>query len=159
LPGLRRNIRTQVAWKVIDPDRAARVGSEQLGDALAHLAGRLVGEGDREDRLVRTRQAACEEIRDAVDEDARLAGSRACEDEQRPPAVLDRLALFGVQALEERRRVGGGRFGGGWHSRRIDLGAAAATAPARYGCAPCARERSRSTSAASSVPSAARSSP
>ena len=57
-----------------DPERPAPVRAEQPLQALRHLAGRLVREGDRED-LVRLRADGVDQVRDAVGEDARLRRS------------------------------------------------------------------------------------
>jgi hypothetical protein len=82
-----------------DPHRAGRAAHEQL-DALAHLLRRLVRERDRED-LVRARLPRAQQIGDPVCQDARLARSRAGQDQERPLPRRDRLALRRVQALEE----------------------------------------------------------
>ena len=81
-----------------DPDRA-RDRAEQIFETLAHLPGRLVGEGDRED-LVRLHAAGVDQVRDAVGEHARLAGARAGDDEERAFGRENRLALRGVQVCE-----------------------------------------------------------
>ena len=47
------------------------------------------------------RVAVADEIGDAAGDDARLAGTGAGEDQQRPVDVQDRFALFGVQGVEE----------------------------------------------------------
>ena len=62
--------------------------------------GGLVGERDRED-LPRLRLVGVDQERDPVGEHARLAAARAGEDQQRPLAVRDRLALGLVQALQQ----------------------------------------------------------
>ena len=72
------------------------VVAEQRREARAHLARGLVGEGDRED-AVRRHVVRRDEVRDAVDDDARLAAARAGEDEQRPVDVLDRADLRRVE--------------------------------------------------------------
>ena len=74
------------------------------GDAVLHLAGRLVGEGDRED-FVRAREPEREDVRDARRQHARLAGARPREHQHRPLGGLHRGALFGVEALEIARRA------------------------------------------------------
>jgi hypothetical protein len=83
-----------------------RYAEESLG-ALAHLLGGLVREGDGRDRA-RVR-AEAHEMRQAMRDDPRLAGSRAREDEEGAPGVEDRLALLGVKSGQE-GRVGQGRF-------------------------------------------------
>ena len=69
-----------MAWKVPThmPRRAA---AGELLDALAHLAGGLVGEGDGEDAI--GPHAAAQQLGDAEGDDARLARAGAGEDEQR----------------------------------------------------------------------------
>ena len=47
------------------------------------------------------RVAVADEVGDAAGDDARLAGSRAGEDQQRPVDVQDGFALFGVEGVEE----------------------------------------------------------
>src|SRR5581483_8791466 len=64
-----------------DPDRA--------GDAAEHLPRRLVRERDRE-HFVRLDAARGEQVRDPMGEDARLAGARAGDYEQRPLRRQDR---------------------------------------------------------------------
>ena len=87
-----------------------RVRPDQPADALAHLGGGLVREGDRQD-LPGPRPARGQEIRDAVRERARLAGPGARHDEQGPAGVRDGRALLGVESVEQglgiaRRAVG-----------------------------------------------------
>ena len=82
-----------------DPHRAA-IHAEQRLDALAHLFGGLVREGDRHD-LVGIDDALADEVGDAVCDDARLPGARAGEDQQRPFGVADGRLLFGIEAREE----------------------------------------------------------
>ncbi len=81
-----------------DPDRA-RDRAEQVLEPLAHLSRGLVRERDRED-LVRLHADGVEQVRDAVGEDARLPGARACDHEQRALGGEDRLALRRVQVGE-----------------------------------------------------------
>ena len=96
---------------------AAAVFAEQRLDARAHLLGRLVGERDGE-HFVGLRVAVADEVRDAAGDDAGLARPGAGEDQQRPVDVEDRVALFGVQGVEElhqglgraRARTGLGRI-------------------------------------------------
>ena len=97
----RRRMRTHAEWNVEIHIPDAPFAEQRL-DALAHLGGGLVGERDRED-LARPRLAALDEARDAVREHAGLAGARARDDEQRRAAVLDRLALLGVEPVGEAR--------------------------------------------------------
>ena len=140
------------------PHRAHAPPDQQLG-AVAHLAGRLVGERDRED-LARLDRAGRDQVGDPVGQHPRLARAGAGEDQQRPVAVGDGLALGLVQrrpaAFRARSlastivwsRYGSerrGRPGRGW----IRIGARVAIADAiRTACAfvagegePCAGRR------------------
>ena len=81
-----------------DPDRA-RDAAEHVLEPLAHLARRLVREGDRED-LLRLDPVRVDQVRDPVREDARLAGAGAGDDEERPLGREDGLPLGGVQVGE-----------------------------------------------------------
>jgi hypothetical protein len=87
-----------------DPHRPGGAADEELYP-LAHLLRGAVREGDRED-LVRAGLARAQQPRDAVGQHARLARSRAGEDEQRAVRVRHRIALGRVEPLEE--RVDGG---------------------------------------------------
>ncbi len=82
-----------------DPHRA-RAPADKLLDAVAHLERGLVRERDRED-LVRARLTRALEKRDPVRQHARLARSRAREDQQRSLTVHDRLLLRRVEPGEE----------------------------------------------------------
>ena len=82
--------------------------AQQPLDALAHLAGRLVGERDRQD-LSGLRLVGVDQEGDAVREHARLAAAGAGEDQQRPLAVRDRLALRLVEPLQQLLKVLGMR--------------------------------------------------
>ena len=93
-------------------DRSAAAAAEQPLGALAHLAGGLVGEGDREDRAGSTPRS-CDQPGDAVGDDPRLAGARAGEDQQRPVPVGDGGELVGIEFLGEID------CGGGRHSRPL----------------------------------------
>jgi len=81
------------------PRALARV-AEQRGDAPPHLLGGLVGEGKR-DHLVGAGVAAADEVRDAVRDDARLARPGAGQDEQGTLHPQHRLALLGVELIQE----------------------------------------------------------
>ena len=71
----------------------------RCADALLHLAGRLVGEGDGED-LAGPGLAGRQDMGEARGQHARLAGAGAGQHQQRAIDRLDRGALLGVQALE-----------------------------------------------------------
>ena len=75
---------------------------EQLGDAFAHLAGGLVGEGHGKN-LIGTRVSLLDQSRDTRGEDARLSRPRTGEDEQRAFSVIDSITLRRIE-----RRTGGG---------------------------------------------------
>src|SRR5262245_18754520 len=81
-----------------DPE-AASARPQEVPQALAHLAGSLVREGNGED-LVRLRTDGVDQVRDAVRKDARLSGARAGDHEQRPFGRQHRLALSGIQVGE-----------------------------------------------------------
>ncbi len=78
------------------PWHALDRGSDQLADALLHLAGGLVGEGDGED-LVATGFSRGKDMGDAGGQDAGLSRAGAGEDQQGAFGCLYRLALFGVE--------------------------------------------------------------
>ncbi len=89
-----------------DP-HAAGASRQEVAQTLAHLGGRLVGEGDRQD-LPGAHALVVDHVRDAVGEHARLARARAREHEQRPLGALGRLALGGVEGrkIDDRSRAG-----------------------------------------------------
>ena len=89
----RRRILTPIAWNVPSQGMPSTLVADQDADALAHLARRLVGEGDGED-LVRAGAAGREDVGDAGGQDARLAGAGAGEHQHRPVERLDRLPLL-----------------------------------------------------------------
>ena len=89
-------MRAQAAWNVITHIARTRAADEQLG-ALAHLPRRLVGERDRQD-LVGLGRVGGDQVGDPVRQHAGLARAGAGEDQQRPLAVGDRLALGVVQS-------------------------------------------------------------
>jgi len=81
-------------------------------DPCLHLVGGLLREGQGED-LLRPRALGGDEPGDAMGDDARLAGARAGQHEQRPVAVRDGPALRAVEAAQEpRHRLQGDRCGG-----------------------------------------------
>ncbi|GAB3997915.1 hypothetical protein GCM10029992_22250 [Glycomyces albus] len=75
-------------------------GADEIGDALAHLGGGLVGEGDRQD-LAGMDVALGQQVADPVGQDAGLPRARAGDDEQRRSGVLDGLSLRFVEAGHE----------------------------------------------------------
>ena len=74
---------------------AARHGAHEAFGAAEHFLGGAAGEGEEEDAL--GRDAALEQVRDAVDQRARLAGAGAGDDEQRTVAVGRGGSLLVVQ--------------------------------------------------------------
>ena len=74
--------------------------AEEAREAIAELAGGLVGEGEHADAPRRHADGA-DEVGDAMDDDAGLAAAGARDDEQRTIDVLHGLLLRLVEALEE----------------------------------------------------------
>ena len=73
--------------------------ADKRGDAMLHLARRLVGERHRED-IERTRLSRRDDVGDACGENAGLSRAGACKDKNRAVRRLDRLALLRVQPVE-----------------------------------------------------------
>ena len=71
--------------------------AEHGGDALAHLAGGLVGEGDGQ-HLAGKGAAGQQDMGEAGGQHAGLAGAGAGQHQQRAVHGLDGFALLGVQA-------------------------------------------------------------
>ena len=84
-------------------DGAREPGADAAGEPLAHLAGRLVGEGDRQD-LTGVGDALLDQVRGAFGHYARLAGAGAGDHEQRAVGVQYGVALLGVERVEPRSR-------------------------------------------------------
>ena len=82
----------------------ARRATQQPADALAHLLGGLVREGDRQD-LVGLGLVGVDQVRHAVRQHARLPTARAREDQQRPLAMRDRLSLGLVEPFQQLLQV------------------------------------------------------
>ena len=78
--------------------------ADQGGDPLLHLAGGLVGEGDRQDRAG-VRVPRREQVGDPVGQHPGLARPRAGDDQQRRALVGHRRALLRVEPLQQDRRV------------------------------------------------------
>src|SRR5690606_24697543 len=76
--------------------RQGRVLRAEICDRLAHLAGRLVGEGHRPDPP--GRNSLSQQRGHALREQARLAGPGPRENQKRPAAVLDTRTLARVEA-------------------------------------------------------------
>ncbi len=80
-----------------DPEVAGACRDQAL-EAIAHLAGGLVRERDREDPP-RRHVVLVDEARDPVRDDPGLPAPCACEDEERPPLVEHRLLLARVEGV------------------------------------------------------------
>ena len=96
--------------KGAEPAQTLRVGADQMGDPLAHLACGLVGEGDGQE-LPRPCAARRQDVRQPGRQHAGLAGARARQHQNRPLGRLHSLPLLRVQAGEivVRRRKSRGR--------------------------------------------------
>ncbi len=79
-------------------DVAAAALGDHLRDALAHLLGGFVGEGEGQD--VPGLHALLDHVGDAGGEHAGLARSGACDDERRHVVVLHGGTLGGIQPLQ-----------------------------------------------------------
>src|SRR5438552_7465222 len=82
--------------RVVQPNRRVDV------DALLHLGGGAFGEGDGKD-LVRLRRAGGDEMDDARGQDMGLPRPSAGDDQEGSGAVLDSMALLGLQPLKDVR--------------------------------------------------------
>ena len=78
-------------------DPHARASADQLLDTFSHLAGRLIGEGYRQN-LIGT-HALLDQVRDAVRHRRGLPAARARQDQQRSVNMGRRLALFWIQMV------------------------------------------------------------
>ena len=99
----RRRMRTQSEWNVEMSGLATRGVADQALDALGHLGGGLVGEGDGQDGIGRD-ALFLDQPGDAAGDDAGLAGAGAGEDQQGALRGLHGGALFGIQFGDERLR-------------------------------------------------------
>ena len=88
-----------------DPHRVGAAAHQRV-DALLHLGGGLVGEGDRHD-LAGVHPTLGEHPGDAVGEHAGLARARSRDDQQGRTGVDHRLALARVEPLQQRRAAVG----------------------------------------------------
>ena len=84
-----------------DPDvrSVAARRAQQVADALLHHAGGFVGERDGENRAARN--AHFDQVRDAIGDDARLAGARAGQNQQGTFGCEHSFALAFVQFVEK----------------------------------------------------------
>ena len=101
----RLNIRIRRAQNLFEAEGMERAEPDAFGaladgfdDAILHLAGGFVGEGEPENIFAGEIWIGFEQSANALGDDARLAGSGARDDEQGPFAVLDGGALLVVQA-------------------------------------------------------------
>ena len=78
-------------------DPHARASADQLLDTFSHLAGRLIGEGYRQN-LIGT-HALLDQVRDTVRHRRGLSAARARQDQQRSVNMGRRLALFWIQMV------------------------------------------------------------
>ena len=76
--------------------------ADQTRDPGAHLVGRLVGEGDGEDRLRRYVEIA-DQVGDAVSEDPGLAGPGSGHHQDRSFGGCHRFSLAGIEIGQQRR--------------------------------------------------------
>ena len=83
---------------------------QESPQALAHLAGRPPGEGDRE-ALGGGGAVARDEVRDAMGEGPGLAGTGSGHDEQRSGGDLGRAPLIRVEPGQDVGGSGGGNGG------------------------------------------------
>ncbi len=81
-----------------DRQSFGRVAPDALGDALLHFLRRLVGEGDGGDALGR-HAAGRDQVRDLLDDHARLAAAGAGKHEQGPFGVQDGGALGRIETV------------------------------------------------------------
>ena len=84
------------------PHASGSLGADELVDALLHLTGGLVREGERQD-LVGTRLAGGQQVGDAVRQHARLARARPSDDQHRPVDGLHGFLLSGIEPLQNQR--------------------------------------------------------
>ncbi|GAB3863819.1 hypothetical protein GCM10027610_111160 [Dactylosporangium cerinum] len=95
--------------------------ADEVGDALLHLAGGLVGEGDRDD-LTGVHGTGREQIGDPAGQHLGLARAGAGDDEQRGTLVGHGVTLRTVEPVEQRLRIAAaGRLsrGGSGHAGRL----------------------------------------
>src|SRR5690349_9828629 len=83
-------------WRALATGPLAFFAEETLG-ALAHFSSGLVGEGDGQDPL--RRDATADEFRNAVGDDARLAGACTSEHQERAFSRAYGLELSGVEPV------------------------------------------------------------
>ena len=91
----RRRIFAPIEWNVPIQGKPSGNAGQRL-DALAHLARRLVGEGDGEDFLA-ARAADGEDMGDAGGQHPGLADAGAGEHQHRPVERLDGAPLLGIE--------------------------------------------------------------
>ena len=109
-----------------EPEALGRF-AEDGGDAFAHLARGLVGEGDGQD-LVGEGALGQQDVREAGGQDAGLAGAGTGQHQQRAIDGFDRRALFGVEAGQVVRGKGD------WARHPGDIGQLGAGKPGPIGC-------------------------
>ena len=72
--------------------------SSSSADAFSHLVGGLIGEGDGQDGTAG--HALLDQMGDAIGDDARLAGARAGQNEDRTVGGEDSFTLLRIQAIQ-----------------------------------------------------------
>ena len=95
----RRRMRTQAEWNVLTHIFRA-TGPDQRRDPLAHLVGRLVGEGDGQDAHG-VDAVLADQVGDAVGQDPGLARAGPGHDQQRTVGVDDGVELVGVEPVDQ----------------------------------------------------------
>ena len=77
-----------------------RLRPDQVGHPPAHLVGRLVGEGERDDR--RRRHAHRDQVGHAMGDDPGLTAARTCQHQERSLDVGGGSTLRLIQSVEKR---------------------------------------------------------
>ena len=95
-----------------EPGHTFHRRADHVAHTLAHLARRLVGEGDAED-LARPGEAAPDQMRHARGQRRGLAGARAGQHQHRPLGGQHRFALRRVERTQQRIGIAIERRGGG----------------------------------------------
>ena len=90
-------MRTQDEWNVLIQSRFSGIRDHPL-HPLPHFIGRLVRKGDRQD-IARIDVPLADQVRDPAGDHPRLAAARAGQDQERPVAVQDSLALGRIEIL------------------------------------------------------------
>lgn len=73
--------------------------NQKIANAFAHLVGSFIGERDSENAFAG--RALLDHVGNAVGDDARLAGARACENQHWAIDGEDSFALLGIQGVQK----------------------------------------------------------